>query len=401
MIQHGRKEKAVAVACSLTLLLAGCANLPAAGPSRDAVIKEAGQPDAPFAYIELSDAVIDALAQWPMPSFFGRFGDYRPSVDQRIGVGDTVQITVWEAGPGGLFSSPVTSANETGARSAVIPPQVVARDGSITMPYVGRVKVVGRTPATVEKEIVSGLTGRAIQPQALVTITHNVSDTVTVTGEVTDGAVVPLSTHAYRILDIVAAAGGVKVPVFQASIELTRGTRTVRVPMQMLINDPRENIFVRAGDVISVVRYAPSITVAGATGVAGAVTAQDAVLHFDTPAMNLEEAVAKAGGLLDERSDPNGVFVLRYEPTQLASRFTSTPPALESNAFVPVIYHVNMRDPAALFLARRFAMHDKDILYVSDAPLVDLRKVLVLYNLFASPVVQGAAVGAAGAAIAR
>jgi polysaccharide biosynthesis/export protein len=387
MVGRGGKRRSVAVAFCLMLGLAGCANLPAVGPSREAVVNEAAEPDAPFTYIELSDPILDDLARWPMPSFFGRFGDYRPSLDQRIGIGDSIQVTVWEAAAGGLFSSPVTSLDETGAHSAVIPPQVVARDGSITVPYAGRIPVAGKTPPEVEKIIVQGLTGKAIQPQALVTIATNVSDTVTVTGEVTNGALIPLSTHGYRVLDVIAAAGGVKIPVFDAAIELSRHGRTMQVPMQMLINDPHENIYVRAGDVITVTRYAPSITVAGATG-------QSAVVSFDSPTMNLEEALAKAGGLLDERSDPNGVFVLRYEPEQLAGEYASTPSALLAKPYVPVVYHVNMRDPASMFLARRFAMNDKDILYVSDSPEVDFRKILILYNLMASPVYQAGNVAA-------
>lgn len=394
MMEAGGKGKALSAVLCLTIPLMGCANLPAAGPSREAVVKEAAKPNAPFAYVELSNAVLDDIARWPARDFFAGFGDYRPPLSQRIGVGDSVQVTVWEAAAGGLFSSPVTTPDETGARSAVIPPQVVAHDGSIKVPYVGRIKVAGKTPAEVEDAIVKGLTGKAIQPQALVTITHNVSDTVTVTGEVTNGAIVPLSTHAYRILDVIAAAGGVKVPIFQASVQLARGNHSARVPMQILTAHPRENIYVRAGDIISVTHYAPSITVAGATG-------QNAVMPFTTPVVNLEEAVATAGGLLDEKADPNGVFVLRYEPAKLVSEYASIPQELAGRPFVPVVYHVNMRHPAALFLARRFVMQDKDILYVSDSPLTDLRKVLLLFNLVASPVYQGAAIGAAGAAIAR
>jgi polysaccharide export outer membrane protein len=49
-----------------------------------------------------------------------------------------------------------------------------------------------------------------------------------------------------------------------------------------------------------------------------------------------------------------------------------------------------MRDPNAFFMARRFTMRDKDILYVSNAPLSDLQKVFGLINLLVSPVISGA-----------
>ena len=53
-----------------------------------------------------------------------------------------------------------------------------------------------------------------------------------------------------------------------------------------------------------------------------------------------------------------------------------------------------MRDPKALFLARRFAMRDKDILFVSNAPLTEISKVFQLFLLVAQPGLQGAAVAA-------
>jgi polysaccharide export outer membrane protein len=54
-----------------------------------------------------------------------------------------------------------------------------------------------------------------------------------------------------------------------------------------------------------------------------------------------------------------------------------------------VVYLINMREPASLFLARRFAVHDKDILYVSNSPFSDLQKVFGLVGTLASPAIQG------------
>jgi polysaccharide export outer membrane protein len=358
------------------------------------VVEASARADASFALVEINDFIVDALTHWPAPTLYGRFGDYRPPVAQRIGVGDSIQVTVWEAAAGGLFSSPVTDARQPGSRSAVIPEQVVARDGSITVPYAGRVHVAGRTPPQIEQAIVERLTGKAIEPQALVTLTRNVSNTVTVTGEVTAGARVPMSARGDRILDIIAAAGGVRSAVHESFIELTRDGRTARVPMQALLANPRENIFARPGDVLTVVREPLSFTSVGATG-------RNAMVPFDAKGLTLEEAVGKAGGLMDDRADPDGVFVLRYEPVGLARQYPPVAPNFLNGSLVPVAYHINMRDPASLFLARRFAMHDKDIVFVANSPSTDLQKVLLLVNMTTSPVYSAAAAGAGGAALLR
>ena len=128
-----------------------------------------------------------------------------------------MSVTVWEAASGGLFSSTAISGVTAGSHSAAIPDQVVGRDGDITIPYAGRVHVAGLTPKQVESTIVARLIGKAIEPQALVTVPRNIANTVTVTGEVVNGARVPLSAQGDRIQDVIAAAGGIRVPVHERS----------------------------------------------------------------------------------------------------------------------------------------------------------------------------------------
>jgi polysaccharide biosynthesis/export protein len=379
------------VAFSAVLGLQACSLLPGSGPSggafwdSGAYVSETGEP--PFALVEVDDATLDALARRPAPSLRGAFGDYRPPATQPIGVGDALQITIWEAASGGLFSSPTSDRLSPGPRSAVIPEQVVGRDGAITVPYAGRVVVAGKTQPQVEATIIERLRGKAIEPQALVNVSRNVSNTVTVTGDVANGARVPLTLHGDRVLDVVAAAGGYRSPTHETFVNLTRGGRTARAPIQVLIDNPAENIFVRPGDIVIVEHTPRTFTVAGAVGTNG-------VAHFDARGMTLDEAVGKAGGLQDQRADPENVYVLRYEPDRFARELPTVSPGLLSRPYVPVAYHLNFRDPRALFAARRFAVREKDILYVSNAPLVEVSKVFQLFGLVSSPASQGLAAAA-------
>jgi polysaccharide export outer membrane protein len=389
-LRSGSTVREIAAAlgvAGLAAALSACSSVPSTGPSRDAVFDAGGRVDAPFALVEINETIINALAHWPGPSFFGRFGDYRAAVEQRIGIGDSVTVTVYEAATGGLFSNPSTSPTSPGARTAVIPEQVVARDGSITVPYAGRVSVVGKTPPEVETAIVERLTGKAIEPQAIVTLTKSLSSSVTLNGEMSMGSRVPLSTRGDRLLDVIATGGGTHVPVEETFLELSRGNRTARVPMQALLADPRENIFARPGDTLTVIRYPVTFTAVGAT-------MKSAVVPFQASGVSLAEAVAKAGGLVDERADPEGVFVLRYEAAGLAREYP-LPAAFRNQPLVPVAYHINMRDPGSLLIARRFQMHDKDILYVANSPVSDLAKVLGVVNLVASPLYSAAYLGTA------
>ena len=199
------------------------------------------------AVVELDAPVVAVLAGIRPPSLNDSFGDYRPPGEQRIGIGDSVQITVWEAGPGGLFSSPVVDRESAGSRSAVIPEQTVARDGAITVPFAGRVQVAGRTPPEVERAIVARLTDKAIDPQALVSVTRNVSNVVTLVGDGGPGARVPLSVRGDRLLDVVASAGGLHSAVQDIVVVLARDGRTQRVPLQVVLDKPEEDVFFPAG----------------------------------------------------------------------------------------------------------------------------------------------------------
>jgi polysaccharide export outer membrane protein len=331
---------------------------------------------------ELSPSIVNLLSATKPPSLVGAFGDYRPPRELRVGVGDSVEITLWEAGQGGLFSSPAVDRTSPGARTAVIPPQVVSQDGAITVPFAGRVPVVGKTPPQIEQTIVQRLKDKALDPQALVTVTHNVSNTVTVMGELGPSAEIPLSVPGDRLLSAIAQAGGAHAPVVDTSVVLARSNRIVRVPMEAVLDDPREDIYLRPGDIVTLVHDPQTFTAVGATG-------RNAVVPFDLVHLSLEEALARAGGLLDDRADPAGVFVIRFETPKVAGELPNAKDVLPQPGGVPTIYHLNMRKPEALFLARSFPMRNKDILYVSNAPLVDVQKVFTLINLLVTPVVTG------------
>jgi polysaccharide export outer membrane protein len=366
--------------------------LPGSGPSRDAMTESgtptAEAPETSFALIEVDPSSLSILSHYAAPGLRHYFGDGRPPATQPIGIGDSLQITVWEAAAGGLFSTPAVDRGSTGSRSAVIPDQVVGRDGSVTVPYAGRVQVAGRTQQDVEAVIVERLRGKAIEPQALVTVGRNVSNTVTVTGEVANGARIPLTLRGDRVMDVIASAGGYHSPVHETFVSLTRGGRTARAPLQALLDNPSENIFVRPGDILTVERTPHTFTVAGATGV-------NAVVHFDARGVTLEEAIGKAGGLQDMRADPDGVYVLRYEPASIARAYPAVSPQLLVGGAAPVAYHLNLRDPKALFLARRFAMRDKDILFVSNAPLTEIGKFFQMFSTVTGPALQGGSIAAA------
>ena len=376
--------KCVALCVCLTSAeLAACAYLPTAGPTAGEVIDQGLQDNRiRYAVVDINRGVVDALLAQPTESFRTRFGKYSRPTPPRIGIGDTISITIWEAAGGGLFGTSPIGGVSPGSRSVAIPEQVVGADGGVSVPFAGRIPVADRSTVDVQRGIEQRLAEKAIEPQVIVTITKSVTYAATVSGEVVNGARVPLSVNGDRLLDLIALAGGAKSAVYDTFVRLSRDGVTVTIPMERLVSDPGENIFVQPGDVLTLVRVPQTYSVLGATG-------QNAQITFNAERITLAEAIAKAGGLQDLRSDPTGVFLFRFEPPAVVTALNAPQLGTGPDRSSPVVYRLDMSDANAYFLAQRFTVEDKDVIYVANARLNELQKFFTLLNTLTGPVITG------------
>ncbi|GJE02230.1 polysaccharide biosynthesis/export family protein [Methylobacterium isbiliense] len=389
-------------------LLSGCSFLPAAGPTASAVADGAGIATdqglfARYEIIDVDPAVVEGLRGRPLDSLLASFGDRRPSLQPLIGIGDAVSVTIWEAGTGGLFSGPVIADRfSSGSKSSTIPEQIVGRDGAISVPYAGRIQVAGKRVQDVQAQIEQELAGKAIQPQVLVTVTSPLSSSVTVVGEAASagaarlaslrggpassigGGRVPLTEKGDRLLDVLAAAGGVSAAVNETFVRLSRGPTTVTVPLITVVSNPRENIYLRPGDTVTLVRDPQTFLAIGALGA-------QAEIPFSADGITAAQALSKARGLSDFQADPAGVFIFRFEPSTVVRRLRPASPLLGTPQ-VPVVYRFNLRDPNSLFVTQAFRMRNRDLVYVSNAPFTEVQKVLGVFSTVTAPVAAGASI---------
>jgi polysaccharide biosynthesis/export protein len=376
---------AVFLVCLGGVALAGCSALPTAGPTVSQVFDQAvtdGQRH--FDIVDVDNQVVATLLAQPVESFHAVFRRYGKPPAPRIGIGDTVDVTIWEAAGGALFSAPATGVGG-GSAPVKIPEQVVAPDGAISVPFGGRIPAAGRTPLQVQQEIQQRLADKAIEPQAIVTVSKNVTNTVTVQGEVVTGARVPLSVGGDRLLDVIAVAGGAKAPVYNTFVRLSRHGVTATIPLDRLVSDPAENIYAWPGDVLTLIQVPQTFSVFGATGT-------NTEVPFGAEKVNLAEALAKAGGLQDLRADPRGVFLFRFEPSSVVVALNAPPVANGPDGSSPVVYRLNMREAESYFYAERFPVEDKDVIFVANAKLSDLQKFFTLVNTITGPVISGVVV---------
>lgn len=305
---------------------------------------------------------------------YQRFSDYYRStsvVQQVIRAGDVLNISIYEAPPALLFGSSSDITTTAGSAEKKLPEQMVDSRGQVSIPFLGKINVAGNSPQQVQDMIVAGLSRKANQPSAIVSIGKNNSANITVVGEVNNSLRVPLTGKGERILDAIAAAGGTKYPSSRITVQVNRGMQSVEMPMSDLLNDARQNIILQPGDVVSVNYQSKSYTVLGATF-------KNDEINYESNGISLMQALARAGGLNDNRADSRGVFIFRYESPNMLTidQFNNVPYEFKQAGRIPVVYRLNLKDPMNYLVAQNFPIKDKDVIYVSNAPATEFSKFL-------------------------
>ncbi|WP_175691538.1 polysaccharide biosynthesis/export family protein [Burkholderia anthina] len=381
------KKKFLAVYIPAALLLSGCGTfpdwIPASGASRQQVLEQhdSGRVEG-IQVVDVNDQLARKLADAKRLGQFSTTFASATGNNYEIGPGDVIEVTIWETPPAMLFGSTaqvsLPSLGSGGASSVTLPTQMVAADGTITIPFGGRVSVAGRTTQQIEASIVRHLKGKANQPQVLVRVAKNNASNVTIVGEVNTSAMMPLTPKGERLLDAFAFAGGFKQPVSHMAVQLSRGSTTATMPLDAVIRDPKQNVLLEPGDVVTALFQPLTFSALGATG-------KNDEIPFEAQGISLAQALARSGGLNDGRADARGVFVFRFEDAKLVNN--ADPSIKVSNGKVPVVYEINLRDPAAFFVTQNFPIQNHDVIYVSNSPGAEFRKFLTYVVMVADPTV--------------
>lgn len=363
------------------VLLPACTLLPGTGPYSDTVNENAtagvrSTTSLPYALVDVTSDTIGFLSQPNLITFKGEFLDKRPKPTQVVGVGDVLNISIFEAAPGGLFT-PGQSAGARPGNFVDLPAQAVDQRGSIYVPYAGEIPASGRTIPQIQQAVVGRLKNRAIEPQVVISLNQQHASVVSVLGDVSAPGVLSLNSVGERLMALIARAGGPKFEAVESYVTLQRDGKRAKVLLSEVVHDPRENIFVRPNDVIFVSHESPSFTALGALN--QNVFGFNSEIPFDVETLTLAQAMGKAGGLNDQQSDPSEVYVYRYEERPFLEKL-----GVDTTRFtferIPTIYRVNLRDPSGMLLAAGFQMRSKDVMYVANAKVVDYYKLLTLIN---------------------
>ncbi|MBC2669077.1 polysaccharide biosynthesis/export family protein [Novosphingobium piscinae] len=358
---------------ALLMGLAACSSLGASGPSGSELRRgQSASVTADIRVIDLTDKLARRMIDaGHSQTFAAALGEVAPA-GTRIGRGDVLDVAIWESPPAALFGTlggdvGLSKGPSLAPKATSLLEQMVGEDGKINIPFVGSLVVAGRTPQQVARDVEARLAGKAHEPQVIVRVTQPVTSLVTVVGDVSTSTRIPLTAKGERLLDALAGAGGVKQPIGKVTVRITRGTQVVAQPLEQVLLDPRQNITLQAGDVITALYQPYSFTALGAVR-------NSAEVPFEGTGLSLAQGLGRIGGLDDNRANVRGVFVFRLEDPAILGPDLVSGARLTPDGRVPVIYRLNMSDPGSFFVAQGFALRDKDVVYVSNAPLIDIQK---------------------------
>jgi polysaccharide biosynthesis/export protein len=366
----------------IAVLMSACSTLPSSGPTGRQVIRGAQDPANPlkFQVVELDGAAFQKLLAIPPANRgAGQLAalDREGRVD-RIAPGDALQVNIYEVGMT-LFGNSTQSSTlglggqaiqgdtvDAAARSQPMNIVTVASDGTIRLPYVGRLMVAGSTPYDVQRMIEQGLHGKSQSPQALVTVVNSPSNSVYLFGDVTRTGRMPLTAARERLLDAVATAGGSKTNNSDTVVRLTRAGQSAEMRLGDIRAGSGDDVTLLPGDRIELIIEPRSFSAFGATPKVSQVL-------FEAPRVSLAEALARVGGPNDLQADPRSVFLFRYDAAAIAA------------GDPPVIYRLNLMKPESYIIAQNFPMNDKDLIYIANSASNPVSKFVAILNQLFAP----------------
>lgn len=273
--------------------------------------------------------------------------------------GDVLDVLITDnaAEGAGLFAPLSSGGTKLKAR--------IDNNGMISLPYVGREFVAGMTLTDVEDLIRKKLRGITSDAQVHVDLIGDLSGSVLVAGAVKAPGRFSTLQGPLTLLDAINQAGGPVLEPYLVDVTVRNGSDVRTYGYEEVLDG--KNVALKPNSEVVIDRARRRFVAMGAVGTPG--------LH-DLPSKNasLLDALGTVGGMKETSANPSGIFIFRL------------PPTVNNVKPKPLVIHLDMRDPAAIFYAKQITVQPDDTLYVTNATVYEAQKII-------SPIVQTLVLG--------
>ena len=355
------KSKTKFFALMAAALIVGACSLPRGAALQSEILKEQDADVPTFQVVEVTRANMPALKSWPATGWHGHFhwpNTSSASESSMIRTGDRIDVTIWDSQENSLITNP-------GQRFTRIQGVEVDHNGSIFLPYVNKVGIRGLTPSGARAKIQQRLEPIVPSAQVQLSLQQGRNHSIDVVGGVASPGAYPMPSRNYKILNVLADAGGIPSELRNPQIRLLRGAQTYEISADALFANGSKNALLHPRDTVIVEADDRAFTALGASG-------EENIIYFPKDKVTALEAMSLMGGLTDARADPKGVLVLReYEAKQLRS--DESGPDLQQ-----VVFTFDLTSADGLFAARQFTINPDDTVLVTESPVTSARTILGL-----------------------
>ncbi len=343
------------------IVLASCGSLPSGSPERNEFLRQADAETGDFAVYSVSRSFLPTVATWPQTGdqeLLHWIGRSQGARNQIIQPGDTLKLQIWDSSDNSLLTS-------TDDRVVELSEVEVASNGTIFVPYVGDISIIGLTPDLARKELQTELEAIVPSAQVQLSLTEGRLNSVDLVGGVSAPGTYPMPDRNYTVRSLIAAGGGVNTALNNPQVRLVRGSQIYGTSIDDLFDQPQFDTLLRGGDQVIVEEDRRYFLSFGATGI------ED--LHiFPKDTVSAMDALSIVGGVTDTRADPKGLLILREYPASALA------PGERGPRQTRVVFTIDLTSGDGLFSARKFQINPEDLVMATESPINDVN---TIFNL--------------------
>lgn len=321
---------------------------------REEIIVNATDAGADYAVYPVSRAFLPTIGKWPATGHQERLGWLSASAGERsqiIQPGDMLNVQIWDSSENSLL----TGLDQRVAQLGSIR---VGTNGSIFVPYIGDVTVMGLTPELARQRLQDNLEAIVPSAQVQLNMVEGRNNSVDLVSGVNTPGTYPMPDRNYTVLGLISAGGGISPNLNNPQIRLMRDGRIYGTSVERLLDQPRLDTLLRGGDRVFVEEDARYFLSFGASGT------ED--LHiFTKDDMSAMDAISIMGGITDSKADPQGLLILREYPASAVSSGVRGPRQTR------VVFTVDLTSADGLFSARSFLIQPNDLVIATESPVND------------------------------